>query len=91
MNLEAFDRDGIVFPAGSIDATGFADRYRAFQAASNRSRGKDTNIKPHLVSPWLWEVVHAPAIVDAVEQALALGVVGVRFGPIGGGADDKDV
>ncbi len=75
LDLDAFRRDGIVWPAGRIDAAGFVGRYRAFQEASNRLRGKDTYLKPHLVSPWLWELVRRPAIVDEVERVLGPDIV----------------
>jgi hypothetical protein len=67
---EIFNRDGIVFPAGRIDVTGFAEGYARFQSDSIRLRGRETYIKPHLVSAWLDEVVRRPAIVDIVEQII---------------------
>lgn len=69
-DTELFRRDGIVFPAGKIDVTGFADGYARFQSNSLRLRGRETYIKPHLVSTWLDEVVRHPAIVDLVEQII---------------------
>ena len=68
IDSDLFDRDGIVFPAGRIDVSGFAESYARFQADSVRLRGRETYIKPHLVSAWLDEVVRRPAIVDVVEQ-----------------------
>ena len=53
---ETFRRDGIVFPAGRIDVTGFTEGYGRFQADSLRLRGRETYLKPHLVSAWLDEV-----------------------------------
>lgn len=75
IDLERYHRDGILFPAGQIDVTGFADRYAAFQDASRRLRGKETYIKPHLVSAWLDELVRHPGILAAVEPILGPDIV----------------
>ena len=74
-DLETFSRDGIVFPAGRIDVTGFDARYRAFQAESRRLRGKETWLKPHLVSAWLDQVVRHAAILAAVESVIGPDIV----------------
>ncbi len=73
--VEDFARDGIVFPVGRIDVTGFADRYAEFQENSRRLRGKETYIKPHLVSVWLDELVRHAAIVDAAEKIIGPDIV----------------
>ena len=75
LDLDTLKRNGIVWPAGRIDATGLVGRYHAFQEASKRLRGKDTYLKPHLVSPWLWELVRRPAIVDEVERVLGPDII----------------
>ena len=69
-DLDTFRKQGIVFPAGKIDDTGYLDRYEAFQKQSNALRGKDTYIKPHLVSAWVDGIARLPAILDVVEQVL---------------------
>lgn len=74
-NLENFNRDGIVFPAGQIDVTGFIERFEAFQERSQELRGKTTYIKPHLVSAWVDELAHHPTIIDLVEQILGPDIV----------------
>ncbi len=75
MNVAQFERDGIVFPAGQIEVAGFEARYRAFQEASRRLRGKETYLKPHLVSAWLDGVVRHPEILERVEQLLGPNII----------------
>ncbi|MEQ9491696.1 MAG: phytanoyl-CoA dioxygenase family protein [Alphaproteobacteria bacterium] len=74
-DLETFRRQGIVFPAGEIDITGFDAKYEAFQAESRRLRGKETYIKPHLLSPWVDSIARLPEILDPVHQVLGPDVV----------------
>ena len=40
---DTFRKDGIVFPAGQIDVSGFEARYASFQRQSVAPRGKETN------------------------------------------------
>ena len=75
VDTDIFHRDGIVFPAGRTDVSGFAEGYVRFQTDSRRLRGRETYIKPHLVSAWLDEVVRRPAIVDVVEQIIGPDIV----------------
>jgi chlorinating enzyme len=75
LHLDTYERDGIVFPAGRIDVSGFAEGYARFQADSIRLRGRETYIKPHLASVWLDGVVRCPAIVDVVEQIIGPDIV----------------
>ncbi|MGI9318733.1 MAG: phytanoyl-CoA dioxygenase family protein [bacterium] len=73
--LEDFNRDGIVYPAGRIDVTGFTDKYYRFQEDSKRLRGKETFLKPHLVSTWLDTMVRDPIIIDVVEPLIGPDIV----------------
>ena len=75
IDTDIFRRDGIVFPAGRTEVSGFAEGYARFQTDSLRLRGRETYIKPHLVSAWLDEVVRRPAIVDVVEQLIGSDIV----------------
>ena len=70
IDTELFHRDGIVFPAGQTDVTGFTEGYARFQSDSARMRGRESYIKPHLASAWLDQVVRRPSIVDVVEQII---------------------
>jgi chlorinating enzyme len=68
-----FDHDGIVWPIRAIpvsESGQLETRYRAFQDAATRVRGREVHLKPHLVSKWLDEIVHRPIILDAVERVL---------------------
>ncbi|MEM7193895.1 MAG: phytanoyl-CoA dioxygenase family protein [Pseudomonadota bacterium] len=75
IDTEKFRRDGIVFPAGKIDVDGFEQAYYDFQESSQKLRGKDTYLKPHLVSPWLDELVRHPQILDDVEALIGPDIV----------------
>lgn len=73
MDKTNFERDGIVWPIRAIDemeAAGLEGRYRKFQAEIIRRRGRETHIKPHLVSTWLDGIAHHPVVVGAVATAL---------------------
>jgi hypothetical protein len=70
---ERFARDGAVWPITLFEgeeARALHDRYEAFQAASLRQRGRETYIKPHLISTWLDAIVHHPRVLDPVEAAI---------------------
>ena len=75
IDAERFARDGIFFPAGRIDVSGFVDLYENFQQESRRLRGKETYIKPHLVSAWLDRIVRLPAIVEMVAGLIGPDIV----------------
>jgi len=71
--IEQYNRDGFVYP---IDAFGAeqARRYREamenFEAAQGTELTKGHNFKPHLLFTWVDEIVHHPAILDAVEDLI---------------------
>lgn len=70
---EQFARDGYAFPFRVIDGA-TADDYRGrLEALAQREGGKlsrATNQKPHLLLPWLNDLVRHPRILDAVEDVL---------------------
>ncbi|MFT5259798.1 MAG: non-heme Fe2+,alpha-ketoglutarate-dependent halogenase [Saprospiraceae bacterium] len=69
---------GIDWPIKAFDAAQAADFYQRFVDFQHQSilrRGKETHIKPHLVSTWLDRVTHHPAIVEAVKVALGPNIV----------------
>ena len=72
--IDQYHRDGYVYP---IDAFGAeqARCYRAamekFEAAQGTELTKGHNFKPHLLFTWVDEIVHNPAILDAVEDLMA--------------------
>jgi non-heme Fe2+,alpha-ketoglutarate-dependent halogenase len=71
--VDRYHRDGYVYP---IDAFGAeqARCYRAamekFEAAQGTELTKGHNFKPHLLFTWIDEIVHHPAILDAVEDLI---------------------
>ncbi len=71
--VEAFRRDGYLFPvpAFSADHVGACrQRLDAIMAAEGGVLTRRTNQKPHLLFPWLADMIRDPAIVDAVEDIL---------------------
>src|SRR5262252_6639478 len=71
--IDQYNRHGFVYP---IDAFGAeqARRYREamenFEAAQGTELTKGHNFKPHLLFTWVDEIVHHPAILDAVEDLI---------------------
>ena len=71
--IERYHRDGFVYPIDAFAAEE-ARRYRRameeFEAAQGRELTKGQNFKPHLLFTWVDEIVHHPAILDAVEDLI---------------------
>ena len=71
--IERYHRDGFVYPIDAFAAEE-ARRYRRameeFEAAQGRELTKGHNFKPHLLFTWVDEIVHHPAILDAVEDVI---------------------
>jgi ectoine hydroxylase-related dioxygenase (phytanoyl-CoA dioxygenase family) len=71
--IERYHRDGFIYPIEAF-AAGEARRYRhameAFEVAQGRELTKGHNFKPHLLFTWVDEIVHHPAILDAVEDVI---------------------
>src|SRR5262249_58689575 len=66
-------RDGFLSPPEAFTAE-TARRYRRameeFEAAQGTQLTKGQNFKPHLLFTWVDEIVHDPAVVDAVEDVI---------------------
>jgi Phytanoyl-CoA dioxygenase (PhyH) len=71
--IERYHRDGFAYPIDAFAAEE-ARRYRRameeFEAAQGREFTKGQNFKPHLLFTWVDEIVHHPAILDAVEDVV---------------------
>jgi hypothetical protein len=70
---EQFARDGYAFPFRVVDgatAKSYRDRLEALAAKEGGKLSRATNQKPHLLLPWLNELVRHPRILDAVEDVL---------------------
>jgi hypothetical protein len=71
--VERFRTQGIIFPVRAFGATEISERYEALQAMENARAGRLPpllNFKPHLLVPWLWDMIHDPRILDHVEDLL---------------------
>lgn len=72
-HVERFRRDGIVFPVPAIGADEAGEVLRKLEALEAARAGRlppSQNANPHLLLPWLWDIVHDRRIVDAVEDLL---------------------
>jgi ectoine hydroxylase-related dioxygenase (phytanoyl-CoA dioxygenase family) len=68
-----YERDGYICPVdafSSEQARAWRDRLEAFERAEGRKMTRGHNFKPHLLFPWVDEIVHAPAVLDAVEDLI---------------------
>ena len=71
--VAAYRRDGIVFPIRVVDeaeAARLLGRLEDIEAAHGGKLPARINQKPHLLFPWLNELIRHPRIVDAVEDVL---------------------
>ncbi len=71
--VEAFERDGIVFPIDVLSPAEAAALLAEVEEIERREGGKlsrATNQKIHLLVPSLWDLVNHPRILDAVEDVL---------------------
>ncbi len=70
---KTYARDGVVFPVDVLDGAEVADCLRRLEAVEAERAGRlppALNAKPHLLLTWLWDLVHDPRIVDAVEELI---------------------
>ncbi|HXW24152.1 MAG TPA: phytanoyl-CoA dioxygenase family protein, partial [Xanthobacteraceae bacterium] len=71
--IERYHRDGFVYPVDAFSSEA-ARRYRRameeFEAAQGTRLTKGHNFKPHLLFTWVDEIVHHPAVLDAVEDVI---------------------
>lgn len=68
-----FRSRGLLFPLRALPAEEIAERRAALEAIEAARAGRlppTLNAKIHLLLPWAWDLVHAPTIVDAVEDLL---------------------
>jgi len=71
--IAAYHRDGIYFPLPVFDqeeAGRMLGRFEAIEAMHGGQLPARLNQKPHLLFPWLNELVRHPRILDAVEDVL---------------------
>jgi len=68
-----YERDGFVFPIegfGPAEARRYRDALEGFERAQGVELTKGHNFKPHLLFTWVDEIVHHPAVLDAVEDLI---------------------
>ncbi|MGH6945614.1 MAG: phytanoyl-CoA dioxygenase family protein [Geminicoccaceae bacterium] len=71
--VQKFRHDGIVFPLPVMDrrdADALRARLEALAAKEGGKLSRSTNQKPHLLLPWLNELIRHPKILDPVEDLL---------------------
>jgi hypothetical protein len=71
--VAAYRRDGFLspLPAFSADeAAGFLRQLEALEAEDGGRLSRASNQKPHIIHPWLAELVRRPEILDPVESVL---------------------
>jgi ectoine hydroxylase-related dioxygenase (phytanoyl-CoA dioxygenase family) len=71
--IAQYDRDGYVCPvdAFSTERTrAWRERLESFERSQGQKMTRGHNFKPHLLFPWVDEIVHAPEVLDAVEDLI---------------------
>lgn len=71
--VAAYRRDGYLFPIPVMtpaEAAACRGRLETFEAREGGPLRGALRHKSHLLFPWLWELVHHPRILDAVEDIL---------------------
>jgi chlorinating enzyme len=71
--VATFEERGYHFPIRVLDEAttgGFRAQLEALAAAEGGKLSRGTNQKPHLLLPWLNELIRHPRIVDAIEDVL---------------------
>ena len=71
--IAGYERDGYVCPVDAFSperARGWRERLEDFERAEGRKMTRGHNFKPHLLFPWVDEIVHAPEVLDAVEDLI---------------------
>lgn len=71
--VDSYRRDGYVFPVPAFtgaEASEMRRRLEALAAGEGGRLSKRTNQKPHLLLPWLNDLIRHPALLDAVEDVL---------------------
>jgi hypothetical protein len=71
--ISGYERDGYVCPVDGFSterARAWRHRMEAFERAEGQKMTRGHNFKPHLLFPWLDEIVHAPEVLDAVEDLI---------------------
>jgi non-heme Fe2+,alpha-ketoglutarate-dependent halogenase len=71
--IAAYERDGYICPVEAFSperARAWRERLEAFEGSEGQKMTRGHNFKPHLLFPWVDEIVHAPEVLDAVEDLI---------------------
>ncbi len=71
--IATYERDGYVCPVDAFSpaqARAWRDKLEAFERAEGQKMTRGHNFKPHLLFPWVDEIVHSPQVLDAVEDLI---------------------
>jgi hypothetical protein len=71
--LSRYRREGVLFPLRVMESEEAAERLSWLEAIENARFGRlpaALALKPHLLIPWLWDLVHDPRVLDPVEALL---------------------
>ena len=71
--IEQYQRDGYVCPVDAFSAEqaqAWCARLEAFERSEGQKMTRGHNFKPHLLFPWVDDIVRAPELLDAVEDLI---------------------
>jgi non-haem Fe2+, alpha-ketoglutarate-dependent halogenase len=71
--VRQYEEEGYVCPVDAFStaqADAWAARLAAFEESEGQKLTRGHNFKPHLLFPWVDEIVHSPAVLDAVEDLI---------------------
>ncbi|MBI1777132.1 MAG: phytanoyl-CoA dioxygenase family protein [Proteobacteria bacterium] len=91
--IAKYRKDGYVFPIRVMpeaEATGYERRLQAIEAREGGAMSHRTNMKPHLLVPWLNQLMRHPKILDAVEDVIGPNILAWSSGFFTKGANDPN-
>jgi non-heme Fe2+,alpha-ketoglutarate-dependent halogenase len=71
--IAGYERDGYVCPVEAFSteqAREWRSQLESFERAEGQKMTRGHNFKPHLLFPWVDEIVHSPEVLDAVEDLI---------------------
>ncbi len=71
--IAGYERDGFICPVDAFSAEqahAWRDKLEAFERAEGQKMTRGHNFKPHLLFPWVDEIVHSTEVLDAVEDLI---------------------
>ena len=71
--ITQYERGGYVCPVDAFppeQARAWRDKLEAFERAEGQKMTRGHNFKPHLLFPWVDEIVHSPQVLDAIEDLI---------------------